>query len=153
MRDLPRSVCSSSPASLLWTPRIICGNEGLLVGCAPNGPAMYFRVLGCLCYETFLRSACLEWLCQTPCSHVGYLGVSTLHTIKIDIVSPASSSIDYQHYNFNYKPIDDFFIRRTFQDLVGYPRILDVVDLRPLRGRHAYKASTRSALPDSLQPC
>jgi hypothetical protein len=51
------------------------------------------------------------------------------------------------------RPIDDFFIRRTFQDLAGYPRILDIVDLRPLRGRHVYKASTRSALLDSLQPC
>jgi hypothetical protein len=25
--------------------------------------------------------------------------------------------------------------------------------LRPLRGRHAYKASSRLALPDSLQTC
>jgi hypothetical protein len=28
-----------------------------------------------------------------------------------------------------------------------------IIDLRPLRGRHTYKASLRSALPDSLQPC
>jgi hypothetical protein len=41
----------------------------------------------------------------------------------------------------------------TFQDPARYPRILDIVDLRPLRGRHAYKASLRSALPDSLQLC
>jgi hypothetical protein len=42
-------------------------------------------------------------------------------------------------------------MRRSFQDFVGYPRILDIVDLRPLRGRHAYKTTLRSALPDSLQ--
>jgi hypothetical protein len=69
---------------------------------APTSPAKYFRVLGRLCFETFLRSACLEWLYQTPCSHEGYLGVPTLRTIKIDIVSPASSSTDYQYCNFSY---------------------------------------------------
>jgi hypothetical protein len=41
----------------------------------------------------------------------------------------------------------------VFQDLARYPRILGVVDLRPLRGRHAYKASSRLALPNSLQLC
>jgi hypothetical protein len=41
----------------------------------------------------------------------------------------------------------------AFQDLAGYPRILDIVDLRPLRGRHAYKDSLRLALPDSLHLC
>jgi hypothetical protein len=30
--------------------------------------------------------------------------VSLHHTIKIDIVSPASSSTDYQHCNFSYDP-------------------------------------------------
>jgi hypothetical protein len=49
--------------------------------------------------------------------------------------------------------VDNLFMRRTFQDPAGYPRILDIVDLRPLRGRHTYKASLRSALPDSLQLC
>jgi hypothetical protein len=44
-------------------------------------------------------------------------------------------------------------MRRTFQDPAGYPRILDIVDLRPLRGRHAYKTYLRSPLPDSLQLC
>jgi hypothetical protein len=29
--------------------------------------------------------ACLGWLCQTPRSRVGYLGVPTLHTFKINI--------------------------------------------------------------------
>jgi hypothetical protein len=37
--------------------------EGLPMGCAPNGPAKYFRVLGRFCFESFLRSACLEWPC------------------------------------------------------------------------------------------
>jgi hypothetical protein len=62
-------------------------NEGLPMGCAPNGPTKYLRVHGRFCFETFLRSACLEWLCQTPCSNAGYLGVSTLHTFKIYIFS------------------------------------------------------------------
>jgi hypothetical protein len=30
-------------------------------------------------------------------------------------------------------------MRRAFQDLARYPRILGIVNLRPLRGRHAYK--------------
>jgi hypothetical protein len=44
-------------------------------------------------------------------------------------------------------------MRSAFQDPAGYPRILDIIDLRPLRGRHTYKVSLRSALPDSLQLC
>jgi hypothetical protein len=108
-----------SPASLLWTPRILCGNEGLPMGCATDGLAKYFRVLGHLCFETFLRSACLKWLCQTPCSHAGYLGVSTLHTIKIDIVSPASSSIDNQHCNFIYDPSTISSFDAPFKTLLG----------------------------------
>jgi hypothetical protein len=51
----------------------------------------------------------------------------------------ASSSTDPGHRNFSYDVIDDFFIGRTFQDLAGYPWILGIVDLRSLRGRHAYK--------------
>jgi hypothetical protein len=112
----------------------------------PNWPK-YFWVLGRFYLETFLRSACLGWLCQTPRSNAGYLGVSTLHTAKI-------RSLDQpQHRNFNYNITNDFFTLHTFQDLAGYPRILGIVDLRPLRGRHAYKAFLRSALPDSLQLC
>jgi hypothetical protein len=48
------------------------------------GPAKYFWVLGCFCLETFLRSTCLGWLCQTLCSYARYLDVSTLHTFKIN---------------------------------------------------------------------
>jgi hypothetical protein len=39
----------------------------------------------------------------------------------------ASSSTDLGHRNFIYDIIDDFFIRHTFQDLVGYLQILDIV--------------------------
>jgi hypothetical protein len=53
----------------------------------------------------------------------------SLHSIrsKIDVISPASSSTGYRHRNYNYDIIGDFFIRRTFQDLAGYPRILGIV--------------------------
>jgi hypothetical protein len=127
-------------------------NEGLPVGCTPNGPAKYFWVLGRYRFETFLRSACLEWLCQTPSNYAGYLGVSTLHTFKTNRFL-TSSSTDPGHRNFSYDIVDDFFIQHTFQDPAGYPQILDVVDLRPLRGQHAYKTSLRSALLDSLHLC
>jgi hypothetical protein len=98
-------------------------NEGLPVGCTPDGRAKCFWVLGRFCLETFLRSTCLEWLCQTLCSYAGYLGVSTLHTFKINIISPASSS-------FVSTTIEDFFIQqmRTFQAPTGYPRILDIIN-------------------------
>jgi hypothetical protein len=69
------------------------------------------------------------------------MGFSTLHTIKINIVSPASSSTNYQHCNYIYDIIDDSFIWCTFQDLARYPRILGIVDL---------KASSRSACLQGL---
>jgi hypothetical protein len=42
-------------------PGFYVGNEGLPVVCAPDGPAKCFLVLGRYVFETFLRSACLEW--------------------------------------------------------------------------------------------
>jgi hypothetical protein len=63
-----------------------------------------------------------------------------------------TSYVQDQHYFVSFI-VDNLFMRHTFQDPAAYPRILDIVDLRPLRGRHAYKASSRSALPDSLQLC
>jgi hypothetical protein len=60
----------------------------------------------------------------------------------------ALSSTDPGHRNFSYDIVDNIVIRHTFKDLVGYPRILE--ELRPLRGWHAYKASLKSALPDSF---
>jgi hypothetical protein len=92
-------------------------NEGLPVGCAPDGPAKYFWVLGRFRFETFLRSACLGWLCQTLCSYARYLGVSTLHTLKIN-----DFIIDcFNHYR---RPLHSMHL---FQDLAGYPRILGIV--------------------------
>jgi hypothetical protein len=76
------------------------------------------------------------------CSYVGYLGVSTLHMLKISRFLASSSFVS--------TTIEGFFMQCTFQDSVGYPRILGIVYLRLLRGRHAYKAFLRSALPDSL---
>jgi hypothetical protein len=64
----------------------------------------------------------------------------SLHSIRSrSIKFLASSSTDPAHRIYNYGIIDNFFIRRTFQDLAGCPRILGIVDLRPLRGRHSYK--------------
>jgi hypothetical protein len=65
MRDLLRSVCFRSSVSLLWTPGILRRNEGLPVGCTPDGPAKCLWVLGHYTLETFLRSACLDWPRQT----------------------------------------------------------------------------------------
>jgi hypothetical protein len=66
------------------------------------------------------------------CNHAGYLGVSTLHTFKIDVISQASSSTNPGHRNFSYDIINDFFIQYDLQDPTGYPRILCIVELRPL---------------------
>jgi hypothetical protein len=60
---------------------------------------------------------------QTLCSYARYLGVSTVHTVKIHIFESNS----YQHRNYSYDIIVDFFIQHTFQDLAGYPRILRIV--------------------------
>jgi hypothetical protein len=65
------------------------------------------------------------------CSYAGYLGVSTLHTFKINKFL-ASPSTNLGHRNFSYDIINDFFMRRSFQDPTGYPRIVDIVDVRPL---------------------
>jgi hypothetical protein len=88
--------------------------------------------LGVSWYETFLRSACLGWLCQTPCSYAGYLDVSTLHTFKTNIVSLASSMIVST-------TTEDFFMWCTFQYPTRYPQILYIVDLRLLWDRYACK--------------
>jgi hypothetical protein len=92
MCDLLSSVCSHKPCQpALDTQDFYAGNEGLPVGCAPSGPAKYLWVLGRFRLETFLRSACLGWPCQTPCSYAGYMDVSTLHTFKINITLQTSS--------------------------------------------------------------
>jgi hypothetical protein len=78
-----------------------------------------FGYFGTLCFEAFMWSACLGWLCQTLCSYARYLGASTLHMFKINITS----------LNFI---VDNLFMRRSFQDSAEYPQILDIVDLRSL---------------------
>jgi hypothetical protein len=62
MRDLSRSVDLQAHSG---HPRFYARSQGLPVGCVPDGPSKYFWVLGRLHFESFLRSACLEWLCQT----------------------------------------------------------------------------------------
>jgi hypothetical protein len=132
MRDLPRSVCFCKPCQpALDTKDFTTGMKASLWGERLICPAKYFWVLGRFCLETFLSSACLGWLCQTPCSYVGSLDVSTLHTFKTNRFL-ASSLTDPGHHNYIYDIIGDFFIRCTFQDPTGYPRILNIVDLRPL---------------------
>jgi hypothetical protein len=78
------------------------------------GPANYFRLLGRFCLETFLRSAHLRWLCQTPCSYAGYL--VSLHSICLrptdfwlhhrptpDIATSATTSSMTSSFNAPFK--------------------------------------------------
>jgi hypothetical protein len=67
-------------------PGFYVGNEGLPEGCAPNGSAKYLWVLGRFCFETFLRSACLEWLCQT---------LAAMQDIWVSLHSIRSRSTDF----------------------------------------------------------
>jgi hypothetical protein len=126
------------------------GNEGLSVGCTPVGPTKYFWVLGHYRLETFLRSACLGWLNQTLRSNAGYLGVSTLRTFNryFGFIVDQTQTLQLQlRHDRQPSSFDAPF--KTLLDILGYWYCC----LRPPRGRHAYKASLRSALPDSLQPC
>jgi hypothetical protein len=73
------------------------------------------------------------------CSYAGYLGVSTLHKFKIYIFSWLRQQwflISQLHLRRNQQLLHSMHL---FKDLAGYPRILCIIDLRPLRGRHAYK--------------
>jgi hypothetical protein len=73
------------------------------------------------------------------CSYAGYLGVSTVHTFKIYIFSWLHQQrffISQLQLRHNRQLLHSTHI---FKDLAGYPLILGIVDLRPLRGRHAYK--------------
>jgi hypothetical protein len=73
-----------------------------------------------------LRSACLGWLCQTLCSHAGYLDVSTLHTFKINIF--------LRLHHCPFRPLQKTSsCKRAFQYLAGYPRILGIIDLASSR--------------------
>jgi hypothetical protein len=68
------------------------------------------------------------------CSHVGYLGVSTLHMFKINRFL-ASSSTDLAHRKYSYDITDDFFMRHTFSR--SYWVSLDT-------GHHRLEATLRS---------
>jgi hypothetical protein len=68
-------------------PGFYVGNEGLTMGCAPNAPVKYLRILGCFQFETFLRSASLQGLLEVGparllAAMLGDLGVYTLRLIK-----------------------------------------------------------------------
>jgi hypothetical protein len=123
-------------------------NEGLLEGCAPNGPAKYLHVLGAFVLRPSLGR------------HASG-GSTRLFVAMQDIWVSLHST--WSRFTVSTVTISDtatlattwsttFLIRHTFQDPVGYPRIPSIVDLRPLWGRHA-QISLRSALPDSLQLC
>jgi hypothetical protein len=122
--------CSRHPGSYV-------GNEGLPVGCAPNGPTKCFWCLGAVhlrpSWGRHASSGSTRLL--QPCRISGCLYTPYVQDQQISgfIVNQP------QHRNYNNNIVSDFFIRHTFQDLVGYPWILGIVDLRPLRGRHAYK--------------
>jgi hypothetical protein len=68
--------------------------------------------LGVFCFETFLRSACLEWLYQTLAAMQDIW--MSLHSIRSRLTS-----------------LYNLFMQRSFHDHSGYPRILDVDGLRP----------------------
>jgi hypothetical protein len=53
--------------------------------------------------------------------------------LKVNVISPASSSNGYEHCNYSYDIIGYFFIRRAFQDLAGYPRVLGIIVMTFLR--------------------
>jgi hypothetical protein len=74
------------------------------------------------------------------CNNARYLGVSTLHIFKIDVVSPASSSTDYQHCNFGYDPSTISSFDAPFKTLLG---ILEYWAL-------LFEASSRSACLQGL---
>jgi hypothetical protein len=69
------------------------------------------------------------------CSSARYLGVSTLHIFKIDVVSLGSSSTDYQHCNFGYDPSTISSFDAPFKTLLGILRYWALL----------FEASSRSA--------
>jgi hypothetical protein len=108
MRDLLRSVCSCSPASLLWTPEVLRRNEGLSVGCAPNGPAKCLWVLGCFSLdlpEVGMPRVALPdslQLCKiSGCLYTPYVQDQRIFGFIID------------QLNFSYDIFDNFFIQQV----------------------------------------
>jgi hypothetical protein len=63
-------------------------------------------------------------LCRiSGCLYTPYVQNQWIHGFVIDQTRTSQ---------LQYDIIGDFFIRRIFQDLVGYPRILRIIDLRRL---------------------
>jgi hypothetical protein len=112
-----------------------------LWGCAPNGPAKCFWVLGRYTLETFLRSACLEWPYQT---------LAAMQDIWVSLHSIYSRSTLFRR--LHHQPTTKIATsatthRRSLHST--YPSRPCWVSsdighcyLRPLRGRHAYKSLT-----------
>jgi hypothetical protein len=118
------SSSSSGRSTSLWLRRRLCqlgrpppdftsGMKASLWGARLLTLSSISGCLGAFCLETFLRSACLEWLYQTLCSYARYLGVSALHSFIINRFL-ALSSTDLEHRNFSYDIIDNLFMKRTF---------------------------------------
>jgi hypothetical protein len=84
-----------------------------------------------LTHDVFV--VCLEWLYQTPCSYVGYLGVSTLRTFK-DQHCFTNFIIDFEDYR---RPL------HTMRPSRSYWVSSDT-------GHHRLEASLRSAYLQSL---
>jgi hypothetical protein len=122
------------------------------VGSAPDGPAKHFWCLGAIDLRPsrgrHASSGSARLFAAMQDIWVSLHSIRSRSTYFHGFVSNGSG-----HHNFSYDITDNLFIRHAFQDSAGYPRILAIDDLKPLRGRYAYKASSRSALPDSLQPC
>jgi hypothetical protein len=108
------------------------GNEGLPVGCTPNGPAKYFWVLGCFLISDLLEVGMPRVALPDPLQPCRISGC---------LYNSIRSKINTTSLRFTVSTTtEDFFMRRTFQDLAGYPRILD----------HQLEASSRSAHLQSL---
>jgi hypothetical protein len=107
-----------SPASLFWTLRILCGNEGLPVGCAPDGPANTSGCLGTHVLKPSLGRHASSGSARL-CAAMQDIWISLHYTIQINIVSPASLSIDHQHCNFSYDPSMTSSFDAPFKTLLG----------------------------------
>jgi hypothetical protein len=132
MCDLPRSVCSCKPCQpALDTQDFMSGMKASPWGARLMALPSAFGCLERYRLETFLRSACLGWLWQTPHSNAGYLGVSTLHIAKIHSLDGNS----FRHHNFSCD-----IIQRALKRSYWVSSDTRHCCLRPLRGRHAYKS-------------
>jgi hypothetical protein len=135
-------------------PGFYIGNEGLLVGCAPHRPCQV--LLGAW-----------ELLDLRPSRGRHASGGSArlfaaMQDIWVSLHSIRSRLMLFRQLHRRSAPdiATSAVIESTtsscdapFKILLGILGYWPLFDLRPLRGRHAYKTSSRSALPDSLQLC